>query len=213
MKITIDPSLRDRAGLISIEISPVVAREGHPALDDEILSEADRLRGLHTGKTPSQIPGTERARDLYKAIGIDPTKTRPSSEALLRRVLQGKSFPRINTLVDCVNLLSLRFLLPYGLYDLSAIRPPVEFRIGGPGDGYAGIRKDQVNLEGRPALFDEEGPFGNPTSDSDRAKITLETQEALVICFHPPGLEAKETDRIASETRRLIERLCGPRSP
>ena len=208
MDISIAADLRDRAGIISLETGDVQVKQADPALAEEIRSHTSRLEGLHRGKTPSQIPGTDRARGLYRALGIDPTKYRPSSEALLRRCLRGKPFPEVNTLVDCCNLLSLRFLLPYGLYDLGAIHPPVEFRMGGPGESYAGIRKDRVNLEGRPALFDGEGPFGNPTSDSDRAKITLQTTAALVICFHPPTLPEAEKASIAEETRQLIERFC-----
>lgn len=210
MEIRIESSLGDRAGLISLEVSPVRVAEEEPALVEEIRATSDRLRETHGGKPPSEIPGTGSARAVYRALGIDPTKTRPSSEALLRRVLKGMPFPRVNTLVDCVNLLSLRFLLPYGLYDLDTIRPPFEFRVGGPGDGYAGIRKDRVNLEGRPALFDADGPFGNPTSDSDRAKIRLSTRSALVVCFIPPDMPEGERGRIAEETREVIRRFCGP---
>lgn len=209
MEIPVAPSLREKAGIIALEVSPVVVRERDPALEEEIRSETVRLQEVHRGKRSSQVPGTDQARSLYKALGIDPTKQRPSSEALLRRILQGKPFPRVNPLVDCVNLLSVRFLLPYGLYDLAAIRPPFEFRVGGPGEGYRGIRKDRVNLEGRPALFDGEGPFGNPTSDSDRAKITLSTRSALVVCFHLPSLSEGERDRIAGKTRKTIQDFCG----
>ncbi len=208
MNVSVHPSLETRVGILALEIPVVRVASDDPALDEEIRLQAARLEELHRGKRSSQVDGTGRARDLYKALGIDPTKTRPSSEALLRRVLLGNPFPRINTLVDCVNLLSLRFLLPYGLYDLQSIRPPIELRIGKAGEGYSGIRKDRVNLEGRPALFDSEGPFGNPTSDSDRAKITLSTTAGLVVCFHPPSLPEAELERIRTESVATIDRFC-----
>jgi DNA/RNA-binding domain of Phe-tRNA-synthetase-like protein len=205
MDITVHPDLQDKADVLALEISPVSVKANDPDLTEELRSTTDALASEHRGRNPSEIPGVEKARKLYRSVGIDPTRRRPSSEALLRRVLRGKPFPRVNTLVDCVNLLSVRFLLPYGLYDLGTLRPPIEFRMGKEGEWYAGIRKDRVGLKGKPALFDREGPFGNPTSDSDRAKITLQTTAALVVCFHPAGMAVGE---IGDESRRVIERFC-----
>ena len=73
---------------------------------------------------------SQAVRAMYRRIGLDPTKTRPSSEALLRRVRKGDRLPRINTLVDICNWCSLEFQLPYGLYDVAALQPPVTLRIG-----------------------------------------------------------------------------------
>ena len=210
LAIDIHPELSDRVELVVVEVEPVAVHPESDALIAEIRETTGRLRAEHEGKKPSEVPGLDVARRIYRSLGIDPTKIRPSSEALLRRVIRGKPFPRVNTLVDTVNLLSLRLLLCYGLYDRATLRPPLAFRLGAPGDGYAGIRKDRVNLEGRPALFDAEGPFGNPTSDSDRAKITLETTSALVVCFGPPGLAAAERDRIAGETLATMLRFGSP---
>ena len=101
-------------------------------------------------------------RTMYKKVGIDPTKTRPSNEALLRRVRKGDAIPRINSAVDVVNWCSLEFQLPYGLYDFSKISGPVTMRIGAEGEKYAGIRKDEVNVGGRITVADDIGAFGNP---------------------------------------------------
>src|SRR5689334_24503882 len=93
-------------------------------------------------------------RTMYKRVGLDPTKTRPSSEALLRRVRKGDPLPRINSMVDVCNWCSLEFQLPYGLYDAARIDGDVELRIGHPGESYPGIRKDDVNVGGRITLAD-----------------------------------------------------------
>jgi DNA/RNA-binding domain of Phe-tRNA-synthetase-like protein len=134
----------------------------------------------------------EPARRIYKRFGLDPTKHRPSSEALLRRLRRGDPFPRVNPLVDAVNLCQLEERLPYGLYDLDLIHPPVTARVGLPGESYEGIRKGPISLAGRPALFDVRGPFGNPSSDSDRTKTTAATRRALVVTFGLP--ETPEAD-------------------
>jgi DNA/RNA-binding domain of Phe-tRNA-synthetase-like protein len=120
-------------------------------------------------------------RTMYKRVGIDPTKTRPSNDALLRRVRKGDAIPRINSAVDVVNWCSLEFQLPYGLYDFSKVSGPVEMRLGAEGEKYAGIRKDEVNVVGRITVADSSGAFGKPTSDSSRKIVTPETTELLVI--------------------------------
>jgi DNA/RNA-binding domain of Phe-tRNA-synthetase-like protein len=103
-------------------------------------------------------------RTMYKRVGIDPTKTRPSNEALLRRVRKGDTIPRINSAVDIVNWCSLEFQLPYGLYDYSKVSGPVTMRLGAAGESYPGIRKDEVNVAGRITEADDLGAFVNPTS-------------------------------------------------
>ena len=85
---------------------------------------------------------------MYKRLGLDPTKTRPSNEALLRRVRKGGTLPRVNALVDVVNWCSVEFQLPYGLYDRAQMRGPVTLRLGRDGEEYAGIRKDVVHVGG-----------------------------------------------------------------
>lgn len=130
---------------------------------------------------------TAATRAMYKRMGVDPTKTRPSSEALLRRVRKGDSLPRVNGLVDIVNWCSVETQISFGLYDLARVQPPVTLRLGMAGEGYDGIRKDRVNVEGRLTLVDAVGPFGNPTSDSARTMTTPSTTDVLVVLFVPAG--------------------------
>ena len=127
------------------------------------------------------------ARALYRRFGIDPTKTRPSSEALLRRARRGDPFPRINSLVDVANVMSLLAQAPVGLYDLDRVEGPLTLRIGTEGEGYEGIRKDRINVAGRLCVADAFGPCGNPSSDSARTMITTATEHAAWIWFLPVG--------------------------
>ena len=146
-------------------------------------------------------------RSLYRRFGIDPTKTRPSSEALLRRVRRGQAWPAINSLVDVCNECSLASQLPFGLYDVERIVGDVVLRRGCPGEEYEGIRKAVVHLTGRPALFDGRGPFGNPTSDSARTMVTTETTRALVVVFAP--LEVGR-DAITDTLTQTADRVVAP---
>jgi DNA/RNA-binding domain of Phe-tRNA-synthetase-like protein len=175
----------------------------------EIEAYGEDLRRSYGGGPSAEVPGAADARDLYKAVGLDPTKTRPSNEALLRRVLKGEALYRVNTLVDALNLASLRHQLPFGLYDAARLRPPVVLRRGDAGEGYEGIRKARVNVDGRPVLVDQEGPFGNPTSDSLRSAITLETRDALVVCYAPAAIGTARLQRVVDETAALLVRHCG----
>ncbi len=104
--------------------------------------------------------------------------------------------------MDALNLSSLREQLPFGLYDLDQVRPPVELRLGGAGEAYEGIRKGPVQVEGRPVLVDAEGPFGNPTSDSLRTCITLATTRCLVVALRPGRLRHARASTASSTARR-----------
>lgn len=148
-------------------------------------------------------------RTMYKRLGLDPTKTRPSNEALLRRVRKGQALPRINSLVDIINWCSLELQVPYGLYDLAHVTGPVTMRIGLPGEEYAGIRKDVVHVAGRLTLVDDQGPFGNPTSDSARTMVTPATTEALVVIYAPFDIEAARQAKFLDTTAARIAEICG----
>ena len=137
-------------------------------------------------KEPSQaVHLLKPARDLYRRIGIEPTKTRPSSEALLRRVIKEKPLYQINSIVDTGNYCSIKFLLPIGLYDLSKIKGSVILRKGKSGEEFQGIRKDMIHVGGRYILADQIGPFGNPSSDSIRTSIELSTKDLLFVIYAP----------------------------
>ena len=148
-------------------------------------------------------------RTMYKKVGIDPTKTRPSNEALLRRVRKGDAIPRINSAVDVVNWCSLEFQLPYGLYDASKISGAVTMRIGAEGEKYPGIRKDEVNVGGRITVADDIGAFGNPTSDSARTMVTPATTDLLVIVYAPAQVARTQVERVLSATAERVALAVG----
>ncbi|HTG90292.1 MAG TPA: phenylalanine--tRNA ligase beta subunit-related protein [Vicinamibacterales bacterium] len=148
-------------------------------------------------------------RTMYKKVGIDPTKTRPSNEALLRRVRKGDAIPRINSAVDVVNWCSLEFQLPYGLYDASKISGAVAMRIGAEGEKYPGIRKDEVNVGGRITVADDIGAFGNPTSDSARTMVTPATTDLLVIVYAPAQVARTQVERVLSATAERVALAVG----
>ncbi len=198
MTTAVDPGVASivRPAWLVIERAAVVAR-------DERMDEPLRLAAaaMRAPETPDQAETIAAVRAMYKRVGLDPTKTRPSSEALLRRVRKGGDLPRINSLVDVVNWCSLESQLPFGLYDLDRIDGDVVLRLGRDGEEYAGIRKDAVHVAGRLTLADAAGPFGNPSSDSARTMVTTGTTRALVVIFAPAPLAASVAERALALTR------------
>jgi DNA/RNA-binding domain of Phe-tRNA-synthetase-like protein len=209
MQMRIDAALDGRVRLGVLALEGVTVRATDPALDAEVDACCAELLERYGGGRSAEVPGAADARTLYKALGLDPTKTRPSNEALLRRALKGQTLYRISSLVDALNLSSLREQLPFGLYDLDRVAPPVLLRKGRAGEGYEGIRKGVVHVDGRPVLVDAEGPFGNPSSDSGRTMIRLETTRALVTCYAPATCRPDRMEGVLDRTRDTLTRFCG----
>lgn len=175
--------------LVSLELYEL---EVTPPREDFELEVARTMQVARSGETGA----VARARELYRRFGLDPTRVRPSSEALLRRLKKGEPLPRVNSLVDVANALSVQLQVPVGLYDLDKVKgDELVLRLGADGEGYTGIGKERVNLAGRICVADAEGPCGNPSADSARTMITTETERAAWLYFLP--VEDDDIDRTA----------------
>jgi DNA/RNA-binding domain of Phe-tRNA-synthetase-like protein len=202
MTFAVAPELAQivRPGVLWLDGATVT--EGDVRLDAPLSAAEAAVRA----RPPEEIAAV---RTMYKRVGIDPTKRRPSSEALLRRVRKGEPLPRINSMVDVCNWCSLEFQLPYGLYDADRIEGDVVLRLGREGESYAGIRKDEVHVGGRITLADLVGPFGNPTSDSARTMVTTATRRALVVVFAPIEVEARRVEHVLAVTAERMQMFTG----
>jgi DNA/RNA-binding domain of Phe-tRNA-synthetase-like protein len=210
LKLSVAPDLASivRAGVLWLDGATVVDRE--PRLNAPLAAAEAAIRTASAAAGhPFRGAETDAVRTMYKRVGLDPTKTRPSSEALLRRVRKGDTLPRVNSMVDVCNWCSLEFQLPYGLYDASRIEGDVELRLGIEGESYAGIRKDDVHVSGRITLADRVGPFGNPTSDSARTRVTAETTRALLVVFAPRDLDARRLAEVLDVTSARMREFTG----
>ena len=202
MNTSVTPEVAAIVAPVWVALDRVTVTERLPRLDQAMRDAAAAMR---TAVEDDAAGVTPAVRTMYKRVGLDPTKTRPSSEALLRRVRKGDELPRINSLVDVINWCSLETRLPFGLYDADRIEGDVVLRLGRDGEGYAGIRKDTVHVAGRLTLADALGPFGNPTSDSARTMVTTSTTRALVVIFAPAALPASIAAQAASVTRTRVQ--------
>jgi DNA/RNA-binding domain of Phe-tRNA-synthetase-like protein len=205
---------------MSFRLAPDLVEIIRPAvlwLDGAVVLERESrldpvLAAAESGVRANPPVEATAVRTMYKRVGLDPTKTRPSSEALLRRVRKGDSLPRINSMVDVCNWCSLEFQLPYGLYDAAHIESgSIEMRLGRDGESYAGIRKDDVHVAGRICLADSRGPFGNPTSDSARTMVTTSTTRAVVVVFAPRSIDTRHVTRVVDVTAQRMAEFTGAR--
>jgi DNA/RNA-binding domain of Phe-tRNA-synthetase-like protein len=155
------------------------------------LSTGERARAALTLESLSSHPAAAAMRRLFRAAGGDPTRYRPSSEALLRRVLKGEDLPAIHPFVDLNNCLSVALAVPCCVAAEGSFAPPVTLRAGRPGESYESLR-GPFNLEGKPLLADEEGPFSTPITDSQRVKVQEGMSRAWMVAYLPRGVVTPE---------------------
>lgn len=208
LALSVDPALLGTIALGLLEAEGILQDPLSPSYTEERDRVVQRLIGSWAGRPAADVPGVAEARAMFHQLDIDPTKTRPSSEALLRRVLQGKGLPQVNPVVDLCNLCSLEHQLPLGLYDRDLVKGSVRVRVGRDGEGYPGIRKQRVNLGGRLLLADDEEPFGAPTADSTRTSITSATKNLLVVVFCPVDRAGQILSGTLEQIADLLTRHC-----
>jgi DNA/RNA-binding domain of Phe-tRNA-synthetase-like protein len=208
LKVTIEESLRGALALGLLEAEGCRLSPLPEEFERERERVVDRLVAHYAGRTPADIPGVAETRALFHRLDIDPTKIRPSSEALLRRVLQGKGLPRVNPAVDVCNLCSLEHQLPFGLYDREVVHGAIHVRVGRESEGYPGIRKQRVNLQGRLLLADDDGAFGAPTSDSSRTAVHAGTSQLLAAIFCPQERAGDHLTAALERVAELLTRYC-----
>jgi DNA/RNA-binding domain of Phe-tRNA-synthetase-like protein len=210
--LRVDECIRDalRLGVVVLE----EIRNG-PSPDKllEMMEVRSReMRERSAGDPPSAEEAARRVRRLYHHLGIDPTKDRPSSERLLRMARRGVALPRVNALVDAMNLVSLTTRCPLGTYDLDRIVPPLSIGIGSKGDAYRTPSGDTLGLEGKLCLEDTHGLFGNPSHDAERAAVGLSTTRALVIAWSARESGLPYIREAIAEVVRMAEDCCSARA-
>lgn len=187
MQITIDSELKKKAPRTALGLvtANVVTDESSVELLAELKARENEILKLPEPKAVLESSKITATRSGYKALGKDPSRYRGSAEALLRRIISGKSFPQINNVVDVINLVSVESRLPVGLYDLDHVKGDIVFRVGLAAESYKGIGKYDLNLEGLPVFCDATGPHGSPTSDSERSMVTAATKNiaAIIVSF------------------------------
>lgn len=156
-------------------------------------------------------PHVAATREAYKALGKDPSKYRNSAEAMLRRIAKKNGLYRVNNAVDINNMISVESGYSLGSYDLSAVRGQIVWKRTPGGEKYKGIGKDVLNIEHLPALYDDDGVFGNPTSDSRRTMINAGRDKELLYVIYAFDGEAG-LDGWLEKTAALLEKHAAARN-
>lgn len=177
-----------------------------------IDEQCEKFRQTLTTDTVKDISAIAATRRVYKACGKDPSRYRPSSEALIRRVLQGKQLYQIDTLVDLINLASITYGYSIGGFDAGKFSgDTLSLGVGREGEPYEGIGRGMLNIAGLPVYRDAIGGVGTPTSDNERTKMGLATRRLVALVNGYDGNE--ETVRATAQLIiRLVERFCNGRN-
>lgn len=212
VKISISEELKSKYNDVALGCLKCSVEVGKTpgALLEEIKNVSDDLQNR---LTMAEIKDRERiaqTRRCYRALGKDPHRYRNSAEAMHRRILQGKGLYKINNVVDSCNLVCVKTGFSLGAYDLSKIRGDVVWAVTPDGMQYEGIGKSSVNVGCLPALKDEDGFFGNPTSDSVRAMITDSAKE-MILCIYGFGGE-NGLEEALEDGERLLIKYCSAKN-
>src|SRR5215467_2223393 len=209
MQIQLDEQLKTRIvgvtfGIVTIQEVTVHERDERLWKQIEILSQ--RLAREFSLDHLSEDKQIAAVRGLQKSFGFDPTRYRPSSESLLRRVLKGQGLYQINTAVDVNNLCSLEFLLPMCSYDLRNVVGQVRVRVGKVGEAYPGIGRQVFQAENKVIIADDNGIMGSTVSDSERTKVSIETTDILLAIYAPATIDPRIIERYATLAgQRMVE--------
>ncbi|MCX2746143.1 phenylalanine--tRNA ligase beta subunit-related protein [Mangrovivirga sp. M17] len=193
-----------RLGLLEADIRVV---NNISELDDRLEQEIDILFNKYEVEDIKNRPIIEATRNAYKNLGKDPNRYRPSAEALSRRIVQGKGLYQVNNAVDIVNWLSFVSGFSIGAYDLNQIVGDIYLDIAPEGVPYEAIGRGKLNVSSLPALKDDQGYFGTPTSDSDRTCIKPSTSKMIMVFYDFNG--KADLDLWLKQSAEWFEQFAG----
>lgn len=190
-------------------MAKVENRSHNAALWEQIDSFTNQYRENYTVDSIKEIITIQATRTAYKACGKDPSRYRPSGEALCRRILRGIPLYQVDTLVDLINLVSIRYGYSIGGFDANKIvGNQLVLGIGKEGEPYEGIGRGALNIAGMPVYRDALGGIGTPTSDHERTKLSVETTKLLTIINGYSGKEGLE-EAVTYLKELLVEHASG----
>lgn len=210
MKIVVSPDIHSVCPwFVGACVDAIVSNSSYcQPLWDEINTMGNKYRSTLTTESLKQLSGIAATRRVYRACGKDPSRYRPASEALIRRMLMGKSLYQIDTLVDLINLASIAYGYSIGGFDADKFDGEIlTLGIGRAGEPYEGIGRGMINIEGLPVYRDATGGVGTPTSDNERTKLTLQTKHLVVLINGYDGNE-NNVQANAEYIQDLLRKYC-----
>jgi DNA/RNA-binding domain of Phe-tRNA-synthetase-like protein len=215
LQILIDESLQERfpgLDVVPLRIEKVKILKENINLEKTKLQLYEEIKSSHTLESVRDEPVFQAYRDFYWRVGVDPTKTRPAGEALLRRILGGKPLPSINTLVDSYNLVSAKTGIAIGAWNFQDLKGSLRMRVSSPGEKFLGIgMASEATLSGKDVVVQDEEKLVAiyPYRDAEKAKVTLDTKDVLFFMCGVPGISTEELKRCAEETSKMVKAFNG----
>jgi len=215
IKVTWQPQVATR--FPELAICTGLIKDIHDEKENEPLRKLKRdvyaeVRAKYDIETLKDNPTVRAYRDFYWKLDIDPTKTRPSGEALLRRVLHGDELPNISTVVDAYNLASLKTIVPISGFDPDLLTMPFQVRFAKNGEAFTGIgmTKPMTLTDKTLVLTDaKQAVCIYPYRDSDATKMTLNSRKTLIIAYGAPGISNDYLKQAAESTLAYIRFVSG----
>ncbi|MDU2066202.1 MAG: phenylalanine--tRNA ligase beta subunit-related protein [Sporomusaceae bacterium] len=189
-------------------ITDVAVKGSPPPLAQAFFKLQQEAAAAYKIDLLTKVPRIAAVRSMFKKLSYDPTRYRPASEALVRRVLGGKGLYYVNSAVDVNNYCSLKYLLPFGLYDADQIHGDIVYAKAALGQ-YQCISGQERPTGNRPFLHDGEGVFGNPTADAARTAVTLQTKTLLSVLYADEEVSDEEMKEIIAFTANMLVEFNG----
>ncbi len=199
---TILPQLR--LGCLHAQVTIAPSATEQIEFIEKIILNVQELLSIEEVSKSEIINAT---KDAYRKLGKDPSRYRPSAEALTRRVVQGKDLYQVNNVVDALNCISIQTGFSIGGYDTNSLGSNILLSIGEPDEPYEAIGRGKLNIENLPVLRDSIGAFGSPTSDSLRSCVNSETASFLMVFFDFTG--SQKLYSAMEESVNLFKKFCG----
>ncbi|GGE43701.1 hypothetical protein GCM10011391_23110 [Pullulanibacillus camelliae] len=192
-----------------IHYHDIVVSDSQQLLKGRLTYFSEELMLELEEKSISDLPRVKEWRQIFKQLGTDPSRYRPSHEALLRRIRQGKALPHIHTAADLNNYFSVRHQLPMGIYDLDKINGSITIRVGTASDHYEGLNGRDMSMEEKLVSADALGAFGSPIVDSKRTMTTTDTTAAIQLIYFTPSMNRDECETLLKDMADFFLQING----
>jgi DNA/RNA-binding domain of Phe-tRNA-synthetase-like protein len=210
--VLLDAALHGRLRLGCLVIDGLDLKAEPPGLAEELRGAAEGLHSMWRHVTDlTEIPGVAAGRELFEDLGIDVQRFAPRAEGLLDRALSGRPLQTKGTLASVLALCALRVRVPMAAHDAASLGPQIHVRTGAAGEAYPGTGRNRVVLEGRPALCDQDGPFGSPVGDAQRTKPGPEAERLLIVLYLPSSADPSGLEALLDGVAKTFSEHCGGR--
>jgi len=210
--ITVDEKIFERSpnfklGLLLIEQLTII--NSNKQLEELLNQKAEEIKKIFTSDGLYKDEFIMGMRQLYKSWKIDPSRYRPSAERLIRRILKDQGLYYINSAVDVCNYVSMKHRLPTCVYDKNKLSGSVKLTFGRKNDTYLGLTGIEISTEGKVSLYDEEGPIGSATTDSQRTKVDTGTTSLIFLVYVPENIGKEYISDLLKDFYETLKKFSG----